>query len=46
MRQTRLDHSKVLEAHSSTLAEHGKLLRAPVVGQVAIMEHLGITPPG
>ncbi|MFF4757215.1 hypothetical protein [Streptomyces sp. NPDC001292] len=46
LRQTQLEHSKALEAHTKTLAEHGKLLGALVAGQVAIMEHMGINPPG
>ncbi|MFF4485298.1 hypothetical protein ACFY0F_02185 [Streptomyces sp. NPDC001544] len=44
LRQTQLEHSKALEAHTKTLEEHGKLLGALVTGQVAIMQHLGITP--
>ncbi|MER6067388.1 hypothetical protein ABT187_00710 [Streptomyces sp. NPDC001817] len=41
LRQTQLEHSKVLEAHSKTLEEHSKLLGALVSGQVAMMEQLG-----
>ncbi|MGV9344268.1 hypothetical protein ACWDSD_05535 [Streptomyces spiralis] len=53
LRQTQLEHSKMLEAHTKTLHEHGKVLGALVSGQVAMMEqlqaltaHFGITPPG
>jgi NADPH-dependent ferric siderophore reductase len=52
LRQTQLEHSKTLEAHTRTLTEPGKLLGALVSGQVAlirqvgaIMQHLGIEPP-
>ncbi|MFC3576733.1 hypothetical protein ACFOZ0_26320 [Streptomyces yaanensis] len=52
VRDTQLEHGKTLEAHTRTLAEHGKLLGALVSGQVAMMEqlqaitdHLGSTPP-
>ncbi|MER5542984.1 hypothetical protein ABT072_11165 [Streptomyces sp. NPDC002589] len=45
LRQTQLEHSKmlvahgkVLEAHTKTLEEHSKLLGALVSGQVAMME--------
>ncbi|MEO3765885.1 hypothetical protein [Streptomyces sp. B8F3] len=45
LRQTQLEQGKVLEAHGKTLLEHSKVLGVLVSGQVAIMEHLGITPP-
>ncbi|ALO93640.1 hypothetical protein SHL15_2489 [Streptomyces hygroscopicus subsp. limoneus] len=53
LRDTQLEHGKVLAAHGKTLHEHGKLLGALVSGQVAMTEqlqaitdHLGVTPPG
>ncbi|MFF8903858.1 hypothetical protein [Streptomyces olivaceoviridis] len=52
LRDTQLEHGKLLEAHTKTLQEHGKLLGALVSGQVAMTEqlqavtdHLGVTPP-
>ncbi|CAM5482774.1 MULTISPECIES: hypothetical protein [Streptomyces] len=47
LRDTQLEHGKLLEthgkaleAHTKTLQEHGKLLGALVSGQVAMMEQL------
>lgn len=40
------EHSKVLAEQSKVLAEHSKQLGSLETGQAAILDHLGITPPG
>jgi hypothetical protein len=45
LRDTQLEHGRMLDEHGRTLADHGRTLETLVAGQAAILQHLRIDEP-